>query len=148
MLTVLDPLVGPRGLFDGMLATNCNDSSRRLSPGEVGDLVQRWHAAYPVFGATLALRLLACAPWPADGPEPASSQAEGAPPILVIGNAADPRGPLDGSRRTAEVLAPARFLSWQGAGTGAYPRTPCVRGVVDAMLIDGVVPESGILCPP
>jgi pimeloyl-ACP methyl ester carboxylesterase len=149
MLTLLDPLVGPRGLFDGMLATTCNDSHRRLSPGEVGELTQRWHTAYPVFGATLALRLLACAPWPAGGsPQQGGGQAEGAPPILVIGTAADPRTPLDGGRRTAELLASARFLSWQGAGTGAYPRTPCVRNVVDAMLIDGVVPQPGILCPP
>ena len=37
--------------------------------------------------------------------------------ILVIGTAADPRGALDGSRRTADSLATARFISWQGAGT-------------------------------
>jgi hypothetical protein len=66
----------------------------------------------------------------------------------VIGTAADPRGALDGSRRTADSLATARFISWQGAGTGAYPRTPCVTRVVDAMLLKGVVPESGTLCPP
>jgi pimeloyl-ACP methyl ester carboxylesterase len=148
MLTILAPLTGPRGLFDGMLATSCNDTQRRLAPGEIAEVAQRWTSAYPTFGATLALRLLACAPWPTGREAPISGQAETAPPILVIGTAADPRGALDGSRRTADSLATARFVSWQGAGTGAYPRTPCVSGVVDAMLLDGVLPDSGTLCPP
>ncbi|GAA5120763.1 alpha/beta hydrolase [Pseudonocardia adelaidensis] len=148
MLTILAPLTGPRGLFDGMLATSCNDTQRRLAPGEIGEVAQRWTVAYPTFGSTFALRLLACAPWPTGRAEPLAGQAEAAPPILVIGTAADPRGALDGSRRTADSLATARFVSWQGAGTGAYPRTPCISGLVDAMLLDGVVPDSGTLCPP
>jgi pimeloyl-ACP methyl ester carboxylesterase len=148
MLTILAPITGPRGLYDGMLATTCNDSQRRLAPGEVEEIAQRWTAAYPTFGATFALRLLACAPWPTGREGPLTGQAEAAPPILVIGTAADPRGALDGSRRTADSLATARFISWQGAGTGAYPRTPCISGVVDAMLLDGVLPDSGTLCPP
>jgi pimeloyl-ACP methyl ester carboxylesterase len=148
MLTVLEPLTGPRGLFDGMLATSCNDTQRRLAPGEIRDVAERWRVAYPVFGDTFAMRLLACAPWPTGPQAPPAGQAEDAPPVLVIGTAADPRGALEGSRRTADSLASARFLSWQGAGTGAYPRTACVTRVVDAMLLDGVVPESGTLCPP
>ncbi|WP_433280291.1 alpha/beta fold hydrolase [Pseudonocardia xinjiangensis] len=148
LLTLLDPLVGPRGRFDGMLATSCNDVHRRLAPGEIGDLAQRWRTSYPLFGSTFALRLLACAPWPAGGPAPTAGQGEGAPPILVIGTAADPRGPQDGSRRTADSLATARFLGWQGAGTGAYPRTPCVTAAVDAMLVGGIAPQAGTLCPP
>lgn len=148
LLDLLEPLTGSSGRFDAMLATTCNDTRRRLAPGEVGELAQRWRAAYPLFGGTLALRLLACAPWPTGAPPVPVSHAEGAPPILVIGTAADPRGALEGSRRTAEGLASARFLSWQGAGSGAYPRTPCVAGVVDAMLLDGAVPDAGTLCPP
>ena len=38
MLTLLAPVVGPRGRYDGMLATSCNDTRRRLAPGEIGDL--------------------------------------------------------------------------------------------------------------
>jgi pimeloyl-ACP methyl ester carboxylesterase len=148
MLTLLAPVVGPRGRYDGMLATSCNDTRRRLAPSEISALADKWRTAYPMFGSTFAARLLACAPWPTGGPTPPTGTADGAPPILVIGTAADPRGPLDASRRAADSLATARFLSWQGAGTGAYPRTACVSNVVDAMLIYGVVPESGTLCPP
>lgn len=148
LLAAIAPVTGPRGRFDAMLATSCNDTRRRLSPGEIAELTASWRTAYPVFGTTLALRLVACAPWPPAGDPVPAGRAEGAPPILVLGTAADPAGALEGSRRAAEGLVPARFLSWQGAGTGAYPRTPCVTGVVDAMLLDGVVPPTGILCPP
>ncbi|WP_219415439.1 alpha/beta fold hydrolase [Pseudonocardia nigra] len=148
LLAVLDPVTGPRGRFDAMLATTCNDTRRRMAPGEVADLATSWRTSYPLFGGTFAMRLLACAPWPTGGPAPAAGRAEGAPPILVIGTAADPANPLDGSRRAAESIAPGVFLNWQGASTGAYPRTPCVRAAVDAMLVDGVVPQAGTLCPP
>jgi hypothetical protein len=148
MLTLLAPIVGPRGRYDGMLATSCNDTRRRLAPGEISELAAKWRTAYPMFGSTFAARLLACAPWPTGGPPPPTDPADSAPPILVIGTAADPRGPLEGSRRAADSLATARFVSWQGAGTGAYPRTACVSTVVDTMLIDGVPPESDTLCPP
>jgi pimeloyl-ACP methyl ester carboxylesterase len=148
LLALLAPVIGPRGRFDGMLATSCNDTQRRLAPGEVGDIAGRWRTAYPLFGGTFAMRLLACAPWPPGAPAATGGRAEGAPPFVVLATAADPRSPLDGARRAAESLAPARLLTWQGAGTGAYPRTPCVRSAVDAMLVDGVIPQPGTLCPP
>jgi pimeloyl-ACP methyl ester carboxylesterase len=148
LLDVLEPVAGTSGRFDTMLATACNDSRNRLAPGEVADLFGRWRASYPIFGGTLALHLLACAPWPTGGPPPPDGPAAGAPPILVIGGAADPRNPADGARQTADSLASARYLSWQGAGTGSYPRTACVRSVVDADLLGGVIPQPEILCPP
>lgn len=148
LLDLLEPVAGSRGRFDAMLATSCNDTRRRLAPGEVADLLGRWRSSYPLFGSTLALHLIACAPWPTGGPPPPGGPAEGAPPILVIGTAADPRSPIDGARATADSLASGRFLNWQGAGSGAYPRTPCVRTIVDADLLDATVPDSGILCPP
>ena len=42
----------------------------------------------------------------------------------------------------------AVFIGWQGAATGAFPRTLCVNSLVDNMLVDATVPEAGILCPP
>jgi len=148
LLDLLEPVAGSNGRFDTMLATSCNDTRRRLAPGEVAEKFRRWRDSYPIFGGSMALHLLACAPWPTGGPPPPSGPAEGAPPILVIGGAADPRGPADGARSTADSLASARFLNWQGAGTGAYPRTACVRAVVDADLVNGVIPQPEILCPP
>ena len=66
----------------------------------------------------------------------------------MIGTAHDPRGPLEDSRRVASETPGALFLSWQGGGTGAYPRTPCVVAAVGTVLVDGRLPLDGTLCPP
>lgn len=148
LLNGADLVIGPRGRYDEMLATACNDTRRRLSPGEISTIAGRWRDAYPLFGATMALQLLNCAPWPTGGAVLAGGTAQSAPPMLVIGGAADPRAPMDGARRAADGLLTARFLSWQGAGSGAYPRTACVTAAVDSMLVNGMVPQPGTLCPP
>ncbi|MEJ3654159.1 alpha/beta hydrolase [Actinomycetes bacterium KLBMP 9759] len=148
LLGMLVLALGPRGTFDMTLATSCNDTRRRLAPGEIGGLAQQWKGTYPLFGETMAMHMLACAPWPTGGPAPVRNSAAGSPPILVLGTAADPRGPAEGARRTAESLASTQLLTWQGAGTGAYPRTPCVQRVVDAMLVNGSLPNAATLCPP
>ena len=149
LLDLLEPVAGPDGRFDVMLATSCNDTRRRLAPGEVADLYNRWRSRLPDLrraagAAPAGLR-------PVADRRAAAARAgrpTGAPPILVIGTAADPRNPADGARSTADSLASARFLYWQGAGTGAYPRTACVRSVVDADLLGGVIPQPEVLCPP
>ncbi|HXV93033.1 MAG TPA: alpha/beta hydrolase, partial [Pseudonocardia sp.] len=149
VLGLLDPLLGPGGRFDSRLAVSCNDSAaRRLTPPEVAELAQRWRAEHPLFGVTLARGLLACSPWPVDVAPGGPGTVEGTPPVLVIGAAAGTRSTLEGSRAAAAAIENARFLSWQGTGAGAYPRTPCVGATVEAMLLDGVVPADGILCPP
>jgi pimeloyl-ACP methyl ester carboxylesterase len=148
LLDRLTTLLSRGGGFDVALATACNDARRRMTPVEVGDLVGRWRTAYPLFGPTIAQRLLTCGPWPpAPGP-PAPDPPVSLPPMLVIGTAHDPRTPLEGARRLAATTPAALFLSWQGAGTGAYPRTPCVSAAVDAQLVDGIPPPNGTLCPP
>lgn len=155
LLDLLDPVAGLGGRFDAMLATTCNDTAHRLSPGEIGKLAGDWRTDYPLFGTTLALRLLACAPWPsvadAADSQPGPGTAE-LPPVLVLGTAHDPRGPLEGSRRAAEGLPTGHFLTWQGSGTGAYPRTACVTEAADRLLVDGIPPTDDIehspLCPP
>ena len=148
LLGRLTTLLTRAGSFDTALATACNDARRRMTPVEVGDLIGHWRIAYPLFGPTVAQRLLACGPWPPTSGPPPPDPPGALPPILVIGTAHDPRGPLEGSRRLAATTPAALFLSWQGAGTGAYPRTPCVTTAVDGLLVDGVPPPNGTLCPP
>jgi pimeloyl-ACP methyl ester carboxylesterase len=148
MLALLDSVLGPEGRFDSALATACNDTNRRLTPPDVAGLVARWGGAYPLFGAPLATRLLACAPWPAGAGLPAPGPVPGAPPMLVLGAAHDPRAGSESVRRAAGALATARLVTWQGTGTGSYPRTPCVTAVVDRMLVQGELPQAGTVCPP
>lgn len=147
LLDVLEPILGDSGRFDAELATSCNDSARRLTPPEVADLARRWGEEYPLFGVTFATRLLACGPWPV-GERPSPTPSPSTPPVVVIGTAASIRSDLAGARAAAESFTDARFVSWQGAGIGAYPRTPCVTEAVDGFLVSGNAPQNGILCPP
>lgn len=147
LLDRLDALTGPRGTFDAALATRCNDVTHRLAPADIATLRARWRAAYPLFGGTAAVGLVACAPWPTAAPAPPPAPSAAPPPVLVLGTLADPRGTLDTVRRLAATLPGAVFASYRGAGTGAYPRTPCVTALVDGMLVDGAVPDAGVLCP-
>ncbi|RTL65782.1 MAG: alpha/beta hydrolase [Pseudonocardiaceae bacterium] len=148
MLALLDSVLGREGRFDSALATACNDTNRRLTPPDVTGLVARWSGAYPLFGAPFATRLLACAPWPAGAGLPNPGPVPGAPPMLVLGAAHDPRVGPESVRRAAGALVTARLVTWQGTGTGSYPRTPCVTGVVDRMLVQGEMPQADTVCPP
>ena len=146
LISRLVPLVTRGGVFDVALATACNDVQRRMTPDEVGELTRRWRAQYPRRGndGAAAPGLRAVADGGAIAPDPGAQL----PPVLVIGTAHDPRGPLENSRRVADETPGALFLSWQGAGTGAYPRTPCVTAAVDTVLVEGTIPLDGTLCPP
>ena len=148
LISRLVPLVTRGGGYDVALATACNDVQRRMTPGEVGELARRWRTAYPLFGATMAQRLLACGPWPTAAAPVVPDPGDQLPPMLVIGTAHDPRGTLENAHRVASETPGALFLSWQGAGTGAYPRTPCVVAAVDTVLLAGSTPLDGTLCPP
>jgi pimeloyl-ACP methyl ester carboxylesterase len=148
LLDFLDPLVGARGRFDATLATACNDSARRLAPAEIAATATTMGRTYPLFGTDMAQGLVACAPWPASGAAAAAAPGGAIPPVLVIGTAADPRSTLDAARHAAAAIPSARFVSWQGAGIGAYPRTECVTNVVDGVFLNGIMPEDNTLCPP
>lgn len=143
---------GAPGSFDAALATRCNDSGVRTTPGEAADLAGRWASRFGLFGVAAAQQLVTCGPWPSGGPSaPQSPAAPGAgapPPVLVLGTARDPRAPQSGAERTAGRLGDGRLVRWQGAGTGAYPRTPCVTAVVDRALLAGRAPADDVVCPP
>lgn len=149
LVALLLPAAGPQGRADAALATRCNDSRARLTPPEVSRLAERWRGSYPLFGASAAQRLITCGPWPATGAgTPVVPLGPQAPPVVVLGTAADPRTPPAGAQRTAELLGNARLVRWEGSGTGAYPRTPCVTAAVDRALVDGAAPAQDVVCPP
>ncbi|GAA4703491.1 alpha/beta hydrolase [Pseudonocardia yuanmonensis] len=148
LIGFLAPVLGDGGTFDDELATACNDTTRRLAPPEVAQLADRWSKQYPLFGAAAAQRLLACGPWPASSGAPTlSTLPADTPPVLVLGTAADPRAPQDGSRRVAQLLGRSSFVGWQGAGQGAYPRSACVTALVEQVLVAGSMPRDGTVCP-
>ena len=148
LLQYLDQLLGLNGRFDLALATRCNDTTQRVSPPQVTALVGKWRAAHPLFGALMAQQLLLCTAWPVPSDPAKVGPAAAAPPMLVLTTAVSPRVPEQGYQRAADQLGPARVVNWEGAGRGAYPRTPCVTAAANALWVDGTVPRASVLCPP
>jgi pimeloyl-ACP methyl ester carboxylesterase len=72
--------------------------------------------------------------------------AEGAPPILVIGNTGDPATPYEWSVAMADYLASAELFTVEAEGHTAFLTIPCVDRIVIDYLVDLVMPETGSSC--
>jgi len=153
LAALLDPVMVGDGRdappsMDAELVITCNDTKTRLSPEQIERLGTEWQERYPVFGTLSARWLAMCGPWTVpDQPLPTPT-ANGAPPIVVLGTAADAVTPHEGSERATQQLASGVFVSWQGGGHGALGYSPCATEASLAFLRDAKVPQSGTVCPP
>jgi pimeloyl-ACP methyl ester carboxylesterase len=136
-------------LFDANIAINCADQStdENVTKSKVRSLAQEWSQKYPLFGAGSAVSLYTCSAWKADRTPLPKRDAQGAAPILVVGNSGDPVTPLPGAVDMAKDLDSGVLLTWQGQGHTSYPKTPCVTSAVDSYLVDLTVPQDGLTCP-
>jgi pimeloyl-ACP methyl ester carboxylesterase len=152
LATLLEPVVGESKdwapTMDGELVTTCNDTKTRLSPEQAKRLGTEWKERFPTFGAMSAQWLAQCSPWTVPSQPLPTPTAKDAPPIVVIGTAADGVTPHEGSERAAQQLVTGVFVSWQGAGHGAIGFSPCATEATVAFLLDATVPRSGTVCPP
>lgn len=112
------------------------------------DFARDVEAVAPTFGWWFA-GSGGCEGWPYAADEVVTdldAAAEAANPILVIGTTNDPATPYKWAEALAADLG-APLLTYTGEGHTAYGRSnPCVTDVVDAYLVDGVVPEDGVQC--
>jgi pimeloyl-ACP methyl ester carboxylesterase len=134
--------------FDADLVVGCNDTKTRLTVQQVTSTAQEWTKKYPMFGGLVAQRLVLCGVWPVPSQPVGTPTAKGSPPIVVLGTAADPVTPLEGTDRAAHQLANAVLVSWQGGGHGALGVSSCATESAIAFLADGKVPRDGTACPP
>ncbi|MGK5169466.1 alpha/beta hydrolase [Geodermatophilus sp. CPCC 205761] len=136
-------------LIDANIAITCadRDPGQELAEEDIRALAADWGQRYPLFGAGAAASLYTCTVWEAERTPLPERDAQGAAPILVVGNSGDPVTPLPGAVDLAEDLESAVLLTWQGQGHTAYPKTDCVNGAVNAYLIDLTVPAEGTTCP-
>ena len=82
---------------------------------------------------------------PETGPAPVT--AAGADPIVVIGTTGDPATPHEWSVALAEQLESGVLVTYEGEGHTAYGRAgQCITGAVDSFLLEGTVPEDGLVC--
>ncbi|MER6626439.1 alpha/beta fold hydrolase, partial [Streptomyces sp. NPDC000931] len=129
-------------------AVQCADHTR---PGDVHAFqegARRAAKVSPFFGGDEVWSFLPCASWPDTELAPGDLSAPLAPPILVVGTRHDPATPYVWAEELADQLATATLFTYEGGGHTAYTGgRPCVDGVVDAYLLDGVVPADGASCP-
>lgn len=73
--------------------------------------------------------------------------ADGAAPIVVVGTTNDPATPYAWSVALADQLSSGVLITREGEGhTGYNKGNTCVDRAVEAYLIDGTVPQSGLTC--
>jgi pimeloyl-ACP methyl ester carboxylesterase len=129
-------------------AVNCLDSPGGLTLADVEKQTPRFVQESPVFGRALAFGALGCADWPipSDNPLPAID-AQGAPPIVVVGTTRDPATPYESAVALAEQLESGVLLSRDGDGHTAYQSgNTCIKKAIDTYLADGTVPKKGTKC--
>ena len=136
-------------LFDANYAINCADTAEeeQIPEDEIRALVAEWSEKYPLFGASSATALYNCNVWDAQRTPLPERDAEGSPPILVIGTEGDPATPLAGAVDMAEDLDNGVLLTWQGEGHTAYPKDDCVNRVVHDYLLREEAPVDDLTCP-
>ena len=72
--------------------------------------------------------------------------ADGAAPIVVVGTTNDPATPYEWSVSLAEQLSSGVLITREGEGhTGYNKGDDCVDAAVEAYLLEGTVPEDGLV---
>ncbi|MEF9908230.1 alpha/beta hydrolase [Streptomyces sp. P9-A2] len=130
-------------------AVNCADSKDRFTVEDVRRQLPEFRKVSPVFGEMTAWMLLACTDWPVDGhASTVDVKADGAGPVLVIGNTGDPATPYEGAKKMADALGEGVgvHLTVEGEGHGTYGVNKCLTKIVDKYLLDGTVPENDTVC--
>lgn len=156
LLSLADSMAGrdPSGHYSNIQAANsaisCLDDSSRYTAKDIQARLPEFRKASPIFGDFLAWGLLGCDSWPEPGKDrhPEVS-ADGAAPIVVIGNTGDPATPYAGARKMADALGDGVgiHLTYRGEGHGSYNSgNTCMTKAVDSYLLDGKIPKDGATC--
>jgi len=104
---------------------------------------------YPLLGAYTGSTKLGCDP---RYPEPPASEqlgdvrVTGSKPILILGTTHDPATPYAGALDLARRISGSRLVSFDSTEHTAYTKSACIDSIVDAYLLRGTVPKSGITC--
>ena len=132
---------------DAAVAIDCLDHPVSQDLAAYGYLADLLKASAPVFGPLLAWGEAACAVWPVPPTRPVGPvAAPGAPPILVVGTTNDPATPYAWAENVSKELSRGVLLTRDGDDHVAYFYSACVRGYVQAYLVNGFTPPTGTTC--
>jgi pimeloyl-ACP methyl ester carboxylesterase len=153
MLAISDPFRGrkPNGSYSNMqdayVGNTCLDYPAPTDVKVYSGWAQRLTEAAPHFAELVAYNDLVCAFWsvPAQG-TPRVIEAEGAPPIVVVGTTGDPATPYHWAEALAKQLDSGVLVSHEGEGHTGYGDSECVQEAIDEYLLELTVPKDGLRC--
>jgi pimeloyl-ACP methyl ester carboxylesterase len=132
------------------IAAFCTDHRVRFSSqGEWLSLWRKQNAAAPVLRTHFAWAVLSlCSAWPAAVPNPQHrTDADDAPPILIMNSLHDPATGYAWAKDVHRQLDDSVLLTYDGWGHGVTDRTDCTRAVFTAYVLDRKTPRPGTHCP-
>ena len=110
---------------------------------------QRQVQTFPLLGSYTGSTKLGCDP---RYPQPPASEqlgdvrVQGAAPVLILGTTHDPATSYAGALDLTQRIQGSRLVSFDSTEHTAYTKSTCIDRIVDAYLLRGTVPKSGITC--
>lgn len=130
-----------------LTAVNCLDVPHPRALRPYWDALAPADRAAGVYGTVGVTAELTCRDWPSGDRRPHRVEADGVPPVLVVGTTGDPATPYEESVSLAEQFPQGMLLTYEGLGHTAYGRgDDCVTAKVDAYLVKGERIGPGTTC--
>lgn len=133
---------------EAFMAINCLDYPVDDSPAAMAAAAEVVEKAAPVIGPFMTYGEILCGEWPVPVVRtPGPVDAEGAPPILVLGTTGDPATPYEWAVALADQLESGVLVTREGEGHTAYGKgSRCIDASVEAWLIDAAIVADGTRC--
>ncbi|NEB36182.1 alpha/beta hydrolase [Streptomyces sp. SID14515] len=130
-----------------LTAVNCLDVPHPRDLDAYWDALPRAEKAAGVYGTAGVTAELTCRGWPSGGRTPHRVDADGVPPVLVVGTTGDPSTPYEEAVSLADQFPGGMLLTYEGMGHTAYGRgDACVTEKVDAYLVGLKPVRPGATC--
>lgn len=136
--------------FEAFMVINALDYEPVGDPTQWEATARELEEKYPLVGSDFTFSEAGIAGWPVESKKVRRPvTGAGAGPILVVGTTHDPATPYSWAQALAQQLQSATLLTSEGWSHCAYSSAAedsCVRDAVDDYLLDGAVPEEGLVC--
>ncbi|MFK4069367.1 alpha/beta hydrolase [Streptomyces sp. NPDC029674] len=132
---------------EAIIAVSCLDVPHPHTAGPYWSALDAADKASGVYGTSSVVDELTCKSWPKGTARPHRVDAEGVPPVLVVGTTGDPATPYEEARSLAGQFPGGMLLTYEGLGHTAYGRgNACVDDAVDDYLIALEPVRRGTTC--
>jgi pimeloyl-ACP methyl ester carboxylesterase len=154
LLAAADQAVGraPDGTYDhfyeSYLAISAIDIPSPTAIADYDALADQVRPKAPRLGVALVYSSVSPIFWPVPPLRtPAPIAADGAPPIVVLGNLGDPATPYADAQALASELSSGVLLTWTGGGHTAFGgNSECIDDAVTTYLVEKKAPKDGTRC--